>query len=411
MKLSIKNNLSKVLSKSAKSIFFISFLTSISFVAISCNDKKSAYDKEKESMMQLPQKSNDHYWYAFNNGGFVAATLPQNSLIQSMRPWTESTRISDADIGLDGNGYFVVNHIGALVFEKKAFPTIINDKQLLSKSTAANLIFSEGNAYFTLSKNSMFNKDLDEYDEQQVGAVGSNRPYLIRISTENKMLYPCVTYGDLKLAEGEEITGSYFDGKDWISSIKHDGRDEISGKEKVQFRYQKWSSYQDLASLSAQTKDGKIFIEEAFESDYRTPYTPINFENAPDRLKKLLSSIPESFDFTVTLRVPGGESPRFYSHGFIGGSTNANAILSEDFICTIFADGTTYFAGALPKRTLINDGKTIAFRLPKLPKNYFYTNFCISGDILVIGWEENDFYKTGRSGFLTVDMSKLFYNN
>lgn len=409
MKLS-KIKISKAISKSAKSILIISFLTSISFVSISCKDKNAIYNEEKEKMMQIPQKSGDHFWFNFINGGFSQVSLPQNSAIQSMRPWTESVRISDADVGLDGNGYFLVNHIGALIFEKKMNPTIINDKRLLSKSTASNLVFSDGNAYFTLSRNAMFNRELDEYDDVQPGSIGSNRPYLVRISTENKMLYPCVTYGDLKIGEDEEISGSFYDGKSWISSVKYMGRDSVNGKEKVEFRYQKWYAYQDYRTLSAQTKDGKIFIQEALEENYRNPNTPIKFSSAPERLKELLSPIPSTFDFTVTLRTPGGESPRYFAHGLIGSSTNANAMITDEWVCTVFADGTTYFAGALSGRPLINNGKTVAFRLPKMPKNYFYTNFCISGDVLVIGWEECDFYKTGRSGFLTVDMSKLFYN-
>lgn len=400
MKLSIKN-LKNI------TVLIISVLSS-SFT-ISCNDEKKNMAEIEKTMKQLPQKSDDHYWYAFSNGSFVQVSLPQNSSLQAMKPWTESTRISDADTGLDGNGYMLVNHIGALLFEKQETPTVINDKQLLSKSTASNLIFSDGNAYFTLSRNSTFNKKTEDDTENQPGSIGSNRPYLIRISKENRMLYPCVTYGDLKIEEGEEISGSFFNGKEWISSIKYDGRDPLTGKEKVEFRYEKWSSYQSYASLSAQTKDGKLLIQEAFEKDYRNPNTPVDMSSAPERLKSLLSPIPESFNYNVTMRLTGGESPRYFVHGTLSGSTNANAIESDSWICAVFADGTTYFSGALDGKYLINGGKTVAFRLPKMPKNYFYTNFCISGDFLVVGWEENDFYKTGRSGFLTVNMAKLFY--
>ncbi|WP_141607347.1 hypothetical protein [Treponema saccharophilum] len=396
---------------SRRNALIISILASVSFISEGCfgGGEKSSSAVPDIEIMQIPQRSGDHFWYSFVNGGFVQTSLPQNSAIQSMKPWTESVRISDADTGLDGNGYLLVNHIGALVFEKKATPTLINDRQLLSRSTASNLIFSGGNAYFTLSRNSLFNSDSDEYDSDEPGSIGSNRPYLVRISTENKLFYPCVTYGDLGIGSDEEISGSYFDGTDWISSIKFDGRDDVTGKEKVSFRYIKWNSLRDFAALSAQTQDGKISSEECVEEQYRAPNTPSPFSAAPLRLRELLSPIPDSFDFTVTLRVPGGDSPRYFSHGPIGSSTNANAIISDGWICAVFADGTTYFAGAVDGRNVINNGKTVAFRLPRLPKNYFYSNFCISGDCLVVGWEENDFYKTGRSGFITVDMAELFY--
>mgnify|MGYP006916054600 CR=1 FL=1 len=374
-------------------------------IAISSNKKAQS---PEPNLPTLPARAKDHSWYAFSNGGFVKASLPQNSAIQSMKPWTESVRISAGATGLDGNGYMLVNHVGALIFEKKENPTIINDKQLLSKSTASNLIFSGGNAYFTLSKNALFNR-ADDSGVFEQGANGSNRPYLVRISTESKMLYPCITYGDLGIASGEEIAGSRFNGNEWISAIKSEEIDAETGEDKVEFRFIRWDSLQDFATLSAQTRPGKIILDECSEENYLEPNRPKDFSKAPERLKNLLSSIPDSFDYSVSLRLPGGSSPELFSHGSMASPTEARAIIAEDWICAIFADGTTYFSGAIGEgKHTINGGKTVAFRLPKLPKNYFYTDFCLSDNILVVGWEENDFYKTGRSGFLTVNMAALF---
>ena len=392
-----------------KTFFIISILTA--FVILSCNEKDNATNRRAQSpdpnLPAMPGKSSDHSWYAFSNGGFVQATLPQNSAIQSMKPWTESIRISAAGTNLDGNGYLLVNHIGALVFEKKENPTIINDKQLLSKSTASNLVFSNGNAFFTLSKNPLFNHSIEDYSTSSEGAFGSVRPYLIRINADNKLLYPCITYGDLELEDDEEIVGSHYDGERWISSIKSEEKDVVTNEDKVNFRYIRWDSLQDFALLSAQTRAGKVVIDECTEDDYLAVNIPADFSTAPERLKTLLSSIPSSFDFTVTLGKIGGTSPSHFAHGSMATPTEAHALMADDWICAVFADGTTYFCGSVGKK-IINGGKTVAFRLPKLPKNYFYTDFCISGDIFVVGWEENDFYKTGRSGFLTVNLSELF---
>lgn len=393
-----------------KSLFIISVLAA--FVILSCSEKGGPASRRAESpepdLPVLPGKSRDHSWFAFSNGGFVSATLPQNSALQSMRPWTESVRISAAATGPDGNGYLLVNHVGALVFEKRANPTIINDKQLLSSATASNLVFSGGNPFFTLSRNMTFNRAEDLYSANSPGSLGSNRPYLVRISTDSKMLYPCVTYGDLELEEGEEVAGSFFDGEKWLSSVKREGRDTVTSEEKVEFRYVRWDSLQDFASLSAQTRPGKLLVDDCTEEEYLSPARPADFSAAPERLRRLLSSIPDSFDFTVTVGAPGGSSPRHYAHGSMSTPTEARAIVADSWICSVFADGTTYFAGKLGGGLLVNGGGTVAFRLPKLPKNYFYTDFCISGDYLVVGWEENDFYKTGRSGFITVDMAELF---
>lgn len=388
-----------------KSFFIISILAS--FVILSCKEKSidaTTSQSPEPNLPVLPKSAKDHSWFAFANGGFVRATLPQNSPIQSMKPWTESVRISAGGSSFDGNGYLLVNHIGALVFEQKENPTIINDKILLSNSTASNLVFSNNDAFFTLSKNPFFNKFLKDQMEE------SNRPYLVRISPENKIIYPCVTYGDLQLEKGEEVVNSYFDGEKWVSAIKKDGKNNMTNEDAVIFRYISWSRLGgDYSSLPAKTRTGDILINEETEESYLKAISPVSFSKAPPRLRSLLSSIPDSFDFNINVGIPGGVSPTRYAHGDSTSSTEARAIIADSWICAIFADGTTYFCGSINDgKRVLNNGQKIAFRLPKLPKNYFYTDFCLSGDILVIGWEENDFYKTGRSGFLTVRLNELF---
>lgn len=130
-------------------------------------------------------------------------------------------------------------------------------------------------------------------------------------------------------------------------------------------------------------------------------------------MRNLLRYLPDSFGFSVVYRDAGGGSPKFFYRLGNGDSSDGTAISNGNWTCAVFEDGTTYFSGAIDGRGLINDGKTVAFRLPKLPINFLYTNFCISGDYLVIGWEESDekeFFKIKRSGFLTVNMAKLFYS-
>ena len=134
-----------------------------------------------------------------------------------------------------------------------------------------------------------------------------------------------------------------------------------------------------------------------------------------------MSSIPQNFSFSVECKNSGGTSPKTFISGSDFGSEtaessensfliNAHAIIADDWICAVFSDGTTYFNGALDGEPILNNGKNAAFRLPKLPQNYIYGPFCISGTTLAVAWEESDFYKTGRSGFLTVDLKKVLYN-
>lgn len=373
-------------------LFFI--ISAVTLFLTSCSGKTS----EQEEFIEIEKYANDHRWYYFTQDGFEPTHLPQKAGISSLKPWTETLRISDANTSLDSQGYMVVNRLGILLFNGKGQPVLLQDKNLFSDATAGNLVFSDGNAYFSLTRNSFFNKAAGQTES------GENRPYLIRISNSTNSLLPAVTYGDLQLEKGEEVTGNYFDGSNWLASIKR------TQNNRTEFRYIEWKPSQTLSALSPVTKEGKVRLSESSESTFRFANSMEKYSKSPRRLRELLKSIPDDFDFTVSVKDAGGISPRFYSNINDKGTTSANAIISDSWICAVFADGTSYFAGALKNRANINNGKNVAFRLPKLPKNYIYGSFCISDGFMIVAWEESDFYKTGRSGFLVVDLANLFYN-
>ena len=371
----------------------LSILT-LSVLLTACGKKKTVSEP-----MQMEQKSSDHKWFYFSNDSYAETDLPQHSPIHSLKPWTESIRVCDGNITADGKAILLVNHLGALYFDESDAPALIQDYQLFSDSTAGNLVFESGIPYFTLVKNSFFNKTASQ---------NPNQSHIIRLSTEQKMFFPVVTYGELNIEQTGEVTGTFFDGTDWFSSVKS------TKNNKVTFHYIKWKSLVDLASVQpfASTQStGSISVSEISESSYRNLVTPEDFSKAPLRLKLLLKSIPKDFDFVLTCRDAGGSSPRYFSNGLDEDGMVANAIIKDNWICAVFGDGTTYFCGSLDGLPLINGGKTVAFRLPKLPSRYSYQAFALSGKYLIVAWEESDFYKTGRSGFLTVDMEKLFYKS
>ena len=56
----------------------------------------------------------------------------------------------------------------------------------------------------------------------------------------------------------------------------------------------------------------------------------------------------------------------------------------------------------------INEDKVCAaFRLPLLPSGFSYGEEAISGNTLYVAWEESSFFKTGRAGFITVDLKPI----
>ncbi|WP_443737421.1 hypothetical protein [Treponema sp.] len=370
--------------------------------------------QNKATISQIPENTKHHSWYFFTEDGFEQTSLPQQSGISSLNPWTETLRASDANTAADKSGYMLVNRLGVIHFAKnesqQVQPVLIQDYELFSNSTASNLIFDNENPYFTLSRSSFFNKEASL--SEKGNAQDSNRPFLVRISQELKAFYPIVTYGDLRLSGGGEITGTFFDGNSFFASIK-----KIKNS-KTEFTYINFSATSSLESLSPFTKDEKITIQETSEENYRLLNSPKKFSDSPKRLRSLLSSIPQTFSFSVECKNSGGTSPKTFISGYDLGSENAensflinaHAIIADDWICAVFSDGTTYFNGALDGKPILNNGKNAAFRLPKLPQNYIYGPFCISGTTLAVAWEESDFYKTGRSGFLTVDLKKVLYN-
>lgn len=360
----------------------------------------SCSKKESTELKQINSDPIYHKWYFFTKNNFEETSLPQKSDINSLKPWTEAFRCSDAQSSKNNTAYLLVNRLGVVVLEEEKEPILIQDYQLFSDATASNLVFYRKEPYFTLSRSSFFNKNATlKIDSKE----DSNRPFLVRVCNNSKMLYPVVTYGDLKLATGGEITGSYFDGLNWFCSIKTEqmGRNFFS--------YIKWTSLQDLSTFPSYTKENKLSISNSSESEYRNLNSPLPLSKAPNRLKNLLSSIPKDFGFSINLYETDGFSPTIYEDKNDNHLTKANALIDDSWICAIFSDGTTYFNGALADREILNNGKNIAFRLPKLPSNYLYGKFCIYGKMLAVTWEETDFYKTGRSGFLTVDLEKVLY--
>ena len=352
---------------------------------------------ETETIAELAPVSSDHKWYYFTNDNIVPIQLPQVSKLQSLKPWTENLRVSDANTNTQGQGFMLVNRLGVLLFEEKDEPVLLHDVQLFASCTADELVFAKDIPYFTLYRSTFFNKSFANTPN-----ADSNRAYLVRVSRENRMLYPALTYGDMDVPANAEIVSSIYDGDSWLAAVK------TSDEERTRFEYKQWKPLMELEAMQPSTKEGKISLRHTSEDKFYSAHAPEEFSKAPSRLQSLLKAIPEDFAFSISCYTAGGPSPRLYTHGEDG--TNASALIADGWICAVFADGTTYFNGALRGREILAGGNNMAFRLPKLPKDYYYTHFCISGDYFAVGWEESSFYKTGRSGLLVVDLGKVLYN-
>ena len=134
-------------------------------------------------------------------------------------------------------------------------------------------------------------------------------------------------------------------------------------------------------------------------------------QNIAPAMKRLMSG--EWKKGPSSVRTAGGHSPRRYAtFAEVSGDSryaDATSILSDTWCAALFQDGTIFIKGALPGRNIFNRGRSVALRLPKLPENFSYTGFAVTGDYLYASWEETDFYCTARSGFLSVNLGKILY--
>ena len=182
---------------------------------------------------------------------------------------------------------------------------------------------------------------------------------------------------------------------------------------KNEFSYIKFKPLVSLLAISPSTAESKIQIEECDADFFRRCKVHYDYEDSPDRIKKLLTGFDKKLPFIIEVKNAGGSSPRIFENN-VSETTekqlNAKAILTANWSAALFEDGTLFLEGALPGKHILRSGKPVAIRLPKLPVGFVYSDFVISGTTLYAAWEETSFYKTGRAGFLQVNLERTLYS-
>lgn len=366
-------------------------------LCISCarQQKDSISDLQQISFMQK-----SHKWYYFTNNSFEQIDLPQHAPQVLERPWTEAVRISSAasvpeKVSGTAQAYAVVNHLGILAFTQDSIETY-NDESIFPSVTADSLVFSKGKPVFYLYRSTFFNENIDDSHENTDALP--IRPFLVEFDPATNLFFPLVSYANLGLAQDDEISGYFWDGKTWTCSAKRVLDNQ------VEFRYFLWQPLVELTELSPALSADRYIFKNATEETYRQLNMPHLFSDAPAELKELVASIPAEFSFYVSWRDATGTSPvNYYQPGNTSGaSMNAKGLCADaaGYTAIVFSDGTTY----LKKKS---GEKVFAFRLPLLPAGYTYGEAAIAGNSLYVAWEENNFYKTCRTGFIKINMTDV----
>ena len=370
-----------------------------------CSCRKKTPQLSVQNAVSVEITKTNHAWYYFSNTSFHLTDRPQNSPLVMHRPWTESVRISSAgdtaeEFGYEQSGFAVVNRLGILHFENDSI-TLSPDVNIFTDRTAGNLVFLNNTPVFSVYKSSFFN---DTILDPNYKNDSSAHLFLLQFDSSAKVSYPVLNCNNISDKINSEVTDFYWNGIDWCCSLKtiSDTRNEFS--------YIKFKPSIPLLSISPSTAEHLLTIEEADVNAFRSLKELLPYSSAPERIKKLLSGFDSDLPFIIEVKNAGGSSPRIYTNNVSGKELNAKAILSKSWSAALFEDGTLFLEGALPGKHILRSGKPVAIRLPKLPVGYVYSDFVISGTTLYAAWEESSFYKTGKSGFLQVNLERTLFS-
>lgn len=376
-----------------KRFYTAAVLFIFSLMIVGCKKKQSAVNDEP---IQIQNTS--HSWFYFCNNSFKQIDKLANVPMQPQIPWTEAVRISSAN-----NSVAIVNRLGVLSFDEDKI-NLSADINLFSDRTAGNLVFYNETPLYSLYKSSFFNDTITDPDYKK---NQSEHQFLIQFDKVANISYPVLNCQNITDEINSEITDFYWNGKDWFCSIK------TITDAKNTFSYAKFTTAASLLDLSPSTAKDKLLIEEISVEDFRNAKQFHEYAKAPERIKSLLKGFANEKSFTIELKSDNGSSPRTFTNNVplcTEKELLAKGIIAPSWSAVLFEDGTLFVEGALPGKHILRNGKPVAVRLPKLPAGFVYSDFVISGTTLYAAWEETEFYKTGRSGFLQVNLDKTLYS-
>lgn len=384
---------------------FLFLMTACLTAIVLCSGCKKKADKDSNNNLEIIQLQHkgDHAWYYFTPDGFAQVDNPRNTPLSKTQPYTEAVRIACANnaaavTGKTQKAYALVNRLGVLCFEGNSI-SIAKDISVFQDRTAGNLVFMNDTPVFSVYKSSFFNSSSQQLSHQE-------QLFLVQFDDEAKISYPVINSTNLTDEPYCQVTDFFWDGKDWFCCLKNID-------EKINFSYIKFSLGAPLLSISPVTADSLLNIRPSTADEFRSVMSLKDYKTAPKRIQDMLAGFSPDIPFVLEVKSAGGGSSLMYQNeapGSMETELNAKAIISQSWSAALFEDGTLFIEGALPGKHILRGGKPVAIRLPKLDNGYIYSDFVISGTTLYAAWEETDFYKIKRSGFLSVDLDSTLYS-
>lgn len=366
------------------------------------------------------EHSATHRWFYFTEEGFKESTVPRTAPKVQKKPWTQARRITSAAL-IDGTGYFTVNKLGILVCpsasgsqsEGIASQTkLIKNIPLFSQAAAGSLFCIEQTPVLNLYTNDFFNT-YNAKTHTANGKENGQTPFLIQYVPENRNFIPLLSANDFDWQKKAELRELFFNGTYWYALLK-----ETQDK-RTDFYAYRFSTVEPVTAFASVRISAEVgtsgfkphIISESIDVDaLRTAAKPRSANEMSDSLQELLSPISENVPWYLDYICENAQTVRhFVRRENEGKARQAYANSSANCTVVVFEDGTVCFAGTLPMKHVVNEGKPVVFKLPRLPKSYSYGASFIAGSNLFTAWEETAFFETGKSGFLAVDLEQVLY--
>jgi len=385
-------------------LFLCFLLCTATLYFTSCKNREQNIENNTYSkLLNSNVGKNTHRWFYFTDTGFLETQKPSQAPSRNFSPWTETPRITSGTL-IHGTVFFAVNKLGILVCPPTSGiqPNGISSQTYLVKNK--DLFFnSTGNMYCINGKPvcSFYTNTIFEQPETHPKTQDFKDSILVQFDTTKNVFQNLYTSNVFFPSEKKEefsnvqLNAIHYANQKWYASFK------ASTQSKTTFLFTK--------TTINTTEDSSKSIQISQDS-FRTAIKPILYSKAPKKIHTLLHMIPKKTSFYLKFMQDSMTGPVTY----IQNSDNSEAL--EGFAISlpncslaVFSDGTTYFAGTLPSKHVLKNGNTIAFKLPKLPSGYIYGTALLAGSNLYVSWEQTDFYKTGKSGYIVVDLEKVLY--
>lgn len=405
-----------------KKAFLVCGFCALIFSAACSGKKTDSLPVEYSRILKSDSRSGEptHRWFYFTDAGFKEIDVPRNAPKVQKKPWTEAVRITSSVL-IDGTGYFFVNKLGLLVcppasgMQKEGIASktlLVKNPDFFSDFAAGSLFGIDNVPVFNLYTNSIFasreKNGSDSAEREKSDAV------LIGYDKENRDFFPLLYRKDFPRTGKAELRELFFIDDMWYVLLKE------TGEQRTDFYAYSFDTPEAFTGMLRKNRTAagtepvrpNLIFKEIGVHEFRQKIRPLDASFLPGRLKALLEPVPSEVPWYLEYRSDCSLSPRrFVRREHAPNPRQAYAVSEEPYSAAFFEDGTFFFAGTLPMKHVVNEGKTTAFKLPRLSAGYTYSYALIAGSTLFAAWEETAFFETGRSGFVAVNLEKILYES